>query len=137
MRVKHCSASLIALSSSLISDLTLLYSWVCDVMANVCVFVCVCVKRFYKKAAAFVLRAVAKHSPELSQAVVACGGVDALVLCLEEFDPGVKEAAAWALGNMARHNACKESHFCLPSVVGFFSKQKFSPFITSQTVCFF
>ncbi len=54
------------------------------------------------------LRAVAKHSPELAQAVVACGGVDALVLCLEEFDPGVKEAAAWALGLIARHNACKE-----------------------------
>lgn len=53
------------------------------------------------------LRAVAKHSPELSQAVVGCGGVDALVLCLEEFDPGVKEAAAWALGYIARHNACK------------------------------
>lgn len=65
-------------------------------------------QRFYKKAAAFVLRAVAKHSPELSQSVVASGGVDALVLCLEEFDPGVKEAAAWALGYIARHNACKE-----------------------------
>lgn len=73
-----------------------------------CVSVCVCMQRFYKKAAAFVLRAVAKHSPELSQAVVACGGVDALVLCLEEFDPGVKEAAAWALGYIARHNACKD-----------------------------
>jgi len=71
------------------------------------VCVCVCEKRFYKKAAAFVLRAVAKHSPELAQAVVACGGVDALVFCLEEFDPGVKEAAAWALGCIARHSACK------------------------------
>lgn len=73
-----------------------------------CVPVCVCMQRFYKKAAAFVLRAVAKHSPELSQAVVACGGVDALVLCLEDFDPGVKEAAAWALGYIARHNTCNE-----------------------------
>lgn len=73
------------------------------------VYLCIFVQRFYKKAAAFVLRAVAKHSPELSQAVVACGGVDALVLCLEEFDPGVKEAAAWALGYIARHNDCKEN----------------------------
>ena len=55
------------------------------------------------------LHAVAKHSPGLSQAVVARGGVDALVLCLEEFDPGVKEAAAKALGCIARHNACKEN----------------------------
>lgn len=51
------------------------------------------------------LRAVAKHSPQLAQAVVDCGALDALVICLEEFDPGVKEAAAWALGYVARHNA--------------------------------
>ena len=25
--------------------------------------------------------------------------------CLEEFDPGVKEAAAWTLGYIAGHNA--------------------------------
>ena len=62
-------------------------------------------QRFYKKAAAFVLRAVAKHSPELAQSVVDCGALDALVICLEEFDPGVKESAAWALGYIARHNA--------------------------------
>lgn len=59
--------------------------------------------RFYKKAAAFVLRAVAKHSPELAQAVVDAGALEALVLCLEEFDPSVKEAAAWALGYIASH----------------------------------
>ncbi len=53
------------------------------------------------------LRAVAKHSPELAQSVVDCGALDALVICLEEFDPGVKEAAAWALGYVARHNAGK------------------------------
>ena len=61
-------------------------------------------QRFYKKAAAFVLRAVAKHSPELAQSVVDSGALDALVICLEEFDPGVKESAAWALGYIARHN---------------------------------
>ena len=50
------------------------------------------------------LRAVAKHSPELAQAVVDCGALDSLVICLEEFDPGVKESAAWALGYVARHS---------------------------------
>ena len=30
--------------------------------------------------------------------------MDALVVCLEEFDPKVKEAASWALGYVARHN---------------------------------
>ena len=66
-------------------------------------------QRFYKKAAAFVIRAVAKHSPELAQAVVDSNALDALVSCLEEFDPSVKEAAAWALGYIARHNggACR------------------------------
>ncbi len=61
-------------------------------------------QRFYKKAAAFVLRAVAKHSPQLAQCVVDCGALNALVCCLEEFDAGVKEAAAWALGYIARHS---------------------------------
>lgn len=62
-------------------------------------------QRFYKKAAAFVLRAVGKHSPQLAQAIVDCGALDTLVICLEDFDPGVKEAASWALGYIARHNA--------------------------------
>ena len=63
--------------------------------------------RFYKqRAAAFVLRAVAKHSPPLAQAVVDSGArLNFLVQCLEEFDPGVKESAAWALGYIAGHNA--------------------------------
>lgn len=68
----------------------------------------VCLQRFYMKEAAFVLRAVSKHSPQLSQAVVGCGGVDALVTCLEQFDSAVKEGAAWALGCIARHDACKQ-----------------------------
>jgi len=69
-------------------------------------------QRFYKKAAAFVLRAVAKHSPQLAQSVVDCGALDSLVICLEEFDPTVKEASAWALGYIARHN--EGSHLFLP-----------------------
>jgi hypothetical protein len=52
-----------------------------------------------------VLRAVAKHSPELAKAVVDSGALDALVPCLEEFDPTVKEAAGWAIGYIAQHNA--------------------------------
>ena len=62
-------------------------------------------QRFYKKAAAYVLRSVAKHSPHLAKAVVHSGALDALVNCLEEFDPSVKEAAALALSCVAKHNA--------------------------------
>ncbi len=78
-------------------------------------------QRFYKKAAAFVLRAVAKHSPELAQSVVDCGALDALVICLEEFDPGVKESAAWALGYIARHNGGEHSYFIHHSTYRFSS----------------
>lgn len=31
-------------------------------------------------------------------------GLQTIVKCLEDFDPGIKEAAAWALGYIARHN---------------------------------
>jgi Armadillo/beta-catenin-like repeat len=59
--------------------------------------------RFYKKAAGHCLRAVARHSPALAQAVVDAGALDGLVTCLEEFDPGVKEAACWCLGYICGH----------------------------------
>lgn len=61
-------------------------------------------QKFYKKAALFVLRAIAKHSPELALIVVDNDGLQTIVECLEDFDPQVKEAAAWALGYIARHN---------------------------------
>jgi len=61
--------------------------------------------RFYKKTAAFVFKAVAKHSAPLAKTVVeTVGALDALVACLSDFEPSVKEAAAWALGYIARHN---------------------------------
>jgi hypothetical protein len=56
-----------------------------------------------KEAAALVLRGVAKHSGDLAGAVVEAGAVVALRDCLEEFDCGVKEAAAVALGHIATH----------------------------------
>jgi hypothetical protein len=37
--------------------------------------------------------------------VIDSGALDSLVTCLEEFDPGVKEAATWCLGYIAGHNA--------------------------------
>ena len=50
------------------------------------------------------LKAVAKHSPELAQSVVDSGALGALVACLSEFEPSVKESAAWALGYVSQHN---------------------------------
>ncbi|XP_033336112.1 sperm-associated antigen 6 [Megalopta genalis] len=60
--------------------------------------------KFYKKAALFVIRAIAKHSPELAAVIIQSNGLEIIMVCLEDFDAGVKEAAAWALGYIARHN---------------------------------
>ncbi len=49
------------------------------------------------------MRAVARHSPNLAHAVVNSNALEALVSCLEEFDPAVREAAAWALAHIAKH----------------------------------
>ena len=46
--------------------------------------------------------------------MVDSGALDALVICLEEFDPGVKESAAWALGYIARHNGGELAEYCIP-----------------------
>jgi hypothetical protein len=51
-----------------------------------------------------VLRSVAKHSAQLAKSVVNSGALDALVDCLEEFDPSVKESASLALSCIAKHN---------------------------------
>ena len=47
---------------------------------------------------------MAKHSPELAKSVVESGALEPLVACLEEFDPAVKEGAAWAIGYIASHS---------------------------------
>lgn len=88
-------------------------------------------QRKYKKVAAQVLYAVAKHSPHLAQSVVDCGALEALVICLEEFDPEVKEAAARALDAVSRHNA---GVFCVSS-----SDRSFSCvlILTALWLCYF
>ncbi|KAJ3189122.1 Sperm-associated antigen 6 [Gaertneriomyces sp. JEL0708] len=60
--------------------------------------------RYTKKSFTFILRSIARHSATLAQAVVSAGALPPLLSCLEEFDPGVREGAAWALGYIARHN---------------------------------
>lgn len=34
------------------------------------------------------------------------GGLETIVLCLEDYSPSVIEAAAWAVGYISRHNQC-------------------------------
>lgn len=60
------------------------------------------IKPFYKKAACFVLRSLAKHSSALSKSIINSGALESLTICVEEFDPGVKESAAWALAYIAK-----------------------------------
>ncbi|KXS16285.1 ARM repeat-containing protein, partial [Gonapodya prolifera JEL478] len=61
--------------------------------------------RFHKKACAFVLRSIAKHSPAHARSVADGGALPALARCIEDFDPQVKEGAVWAVGYVARQNS--------------------------------
>ena len=49
------------------------------------------------------LRSLAKHSSTLSKAIINSGALESLAVCVEEFDPGVKESAAWALAYIAKY----------------------------------
>ncbi|KRT83887.1 Armadillo repeat containing protein [Oryctes borbonicus] len=61
--------------------------------------------KYYKKAVLFVLRSLCKHDAEMATIVVSSSGaLEALLICLEDFEPIVKENAAWALGYIARHS---------------------------------
>lgn len=48
------------------------------------------------------MRSLAKHSSTLSKAIINSGALESLAVCVEEFDPGVKESAAWALAYIAK-----------------------------------
>jgi hypothetical protein len=52
---------------------------------------------------------VVKHNDSLARAVYESQALEALVSCLQEFDPGCKESALFALGYIARHNAGSDS----------------------------
>ncbi|KAK9754224.1 Armadillo/beta-catenin-like repeat [Popillia japonica] len=61
--------------------------------------------KYYRKAVLFVLRSVCEHDAEMANVVVTCSGaLEVLIICLEDFEPIVKENAAWALGYIARHS---------------------------------
>jgi len=49
------------------------------------------------------LKSVAQHSEHLAKCVIDAGALEALVNCLEEFDPNVKEGAAYALSSIAKY----------------------------------
>jgi len=57
-----------------------------------------------KRAVLTALRAIVKQSPDLARNVIEVGGLDFVVGSMEEFDAGVKEAAAFVLGGTAKHN---------------------------------
>lgn len=62
---------------------------------------------YFKRAACYLLRSVAKSSPKLARAVVDAGAVESFVSMLEVLDSNVREAAIWGLDYIARHNAGK------------------------------
>ncbi|XP_031331908.1 sperm-associated antigen 6-like isoform X3 [Photinus pyralis] len=60
--------------------------------------------KYYKRAVLFVIRSLTGHNEEIASVVVSSGGLEALVLCLEDFEPMVKQGAVWAIGHIARHS---------------------------------
>lgn len=57
------------------------------------------------RAAAGVVRAVARHNADLAAAAVESGAAEVLTGCLDAVDSGVRESAAVALGCIASHSA--------------------------------
>lgn len=43
----------------------------------------------YKKSVLFVIRAICKHDPDMAEVVCTTGGLEALIVCLEDFEPTV------------------------------------------------
>jgi 3-methyladenine DNA glycosylase AlkD len=60
---------------------------------------------YHRRAGAYVVRAVSRHTPELAQCCVDAGAAAVLVACLEDQDAGVREASAQSLGVVASHTA--------------------------------
>ena len=58
-----------------------------------------------RKAGANTLRSVAKHSAELATCAAESGAIDVLVMLLEDFDAGVREAAVAAIASICSHGA--------------------------------
>lgn len=52
----------------------------------------------------YTLRSIAKHNEDLAQTIVNYGGLEAMILCMEDFDYNVKISAVWAVGYVARHS---------------------------------
>ncbi len=56
---------------------------------------------------AYILRSIAKHNETLAGCIVASDGVENLLSLLNVYDSSVKEAGAWVLDYICRHNAGK------------------------------
>ncbi|CAG9770782.1 unnamed protein product [Ceutorhynchus assimilis] len=59
--------------------------------------------KYQKTAVLFVIRSICKHNATMAE-IVAKNGLPTLVFCLEDFEPTVKESAAWGIGYIARHD---------------------------------
>ncbi|XP_076256219.1 uncharacterized protein LOC143193752 [Rhynchophorus ferrugineus] len=60
--------------------------------------------KYQKAAVLFVLRSICRHNEKLAEIVVKNGGLQTFVYCLEDFEPTVKESAAWGIGYISRHS---------------------------------
>lgn len=47
-------------------------------------------QKHYKKSVLFVIRALCKHNPETADSVAKAGGLETLIICLEDFEIAVR-----------------------------------------------
>lgn len=61
-------------------------------------------QEFCKEAILGLLRVIANQSSELALIIVNSNDLQAIVECMEDVNPRVKDAAIWALGYIARYD---------------------------------
>jgi len=61
--------------------------------------------KYYKRAAAYAVKGIAKHSERHATALVNANVFDGLSSCLIDLDTNVRESSIWAVGYIVRHSA--------------------------------
>jgi hypothetical protein len=75
----------------------------CGILEQLCASMRESLLPGHLKSGCFVLKSVCRHSAELVGAALAAGAAAALVHCLRQVDPGVREGAAQAAAALAQH----------------------------------
>lgn len=65
-----------------------------------------CLQKYYKKNSMNLIKNLTKHSSEFAEiGITECGGIDAILLCMKDFDILVRETTLQAIISVARQDA--------------------------------